>query len=164
MSKPPSVWSARNREHQAYFARLLKPAVRASATTLFDDDQVGQEVVQAWIMQLHDVPQDLLEEGFAVVFGQGITWMPKPGEVRKACADIIAARRRQLAERARALMEACEVCTPDQRGFREVVDAAGVTRLARCVCHTAALALQAEGPAALALPPGRDDQATGSPA
>jgi len=160
--KAPSIWSPRNAQHVAYFSALLKPAVRASATTLFDDAQVGLEVVQAWVMQLHDVPQDVLEEGFAAVFSAGITWMPKPGEVRKACAEVITARRRVLADRARALQEECEECAPDMRGWREVVGDDGVVRMARCMCHKAALALTETAPAALALPPAREDVSAGA--
>lgn len=153
----PSVWNARNGEHQAYFAALLKPAVRASATTLFDDDTVGREVVQAWIMQLHDVPRDILEEGFARVFGLGITWMPKPGEVRAACAAVVDDRRRAVAAQARALMEQCDICSPHNRGWVEVGGPGGHTHVQRCDCYKAAMALGDSQPARLALPPAREE-------
>jgi hypothetical protein len=162
--KGSSIWSARDAQHQAYFAALLKPAVRASATTLFDDETVGREVVQAWIMQLHDVPRDVLEAGFARVFGQGITWMPKPGEVRAACAAVIDDRRRAVAAQARQLMEACEVCTVDHRGWREVTAPDGIARMQRCECHKAAMLLTEAQPARLALPPAREDVTSGSAA
>lgn len=157
-----TLWSARNPQHQAYFASLLKPAVRASGTPLFDDATVGREVVQAWIMQLRDVPSDVLEAGFARVFGQGITWMPKPGEVRAACAAVIDERRRVVAAEARKLMDACEVCTPDHRGWREITGPDGIGRMHRCECHKAAMLLSDAQPARLALPPEREDVTSGS--
>lgn len=158
MANAPSIWNARMVEHQELFARLLKPAVRASASTLFDDDGVGLEVLQAWIMQLHDVPEDVLFEGFATVFSAGITWMPKPGEVRKACATVINDRRKAAAREAQALVAACEDCGGTT--FRFVVDEAGRERVARCDCHRLALQIVDRHPQPLALPPARDEVTT----
>jgi hypothetical protein len=151
-----SIWNPRNVEHLQVFSALLKPAVRASATTLFDDQTVARETVQAWIMQLHDVPEDVLFEGFARVFGQGITWMPRPGDVRKACAALIEERRRAAAVDAQQLIASCEDCGGSK--FRPVVDAQGVTRMTRCECHRRAMALVNQHPDPIALPPA-DDQA-----
>lgn len=152
-----SIWNPRDVAHQQVFSALLKPAVRASMTTLFDDDVVARETVQTWIMQLHDVPEDVLLEGFARVFGQGITWMPRPGDVRRACAAIIDERRAAAAVTAQQLIADCEDCHGSK--FREVVDDAGVTRMARCECHRRAVALVDQHPKPIALPPAADDQA-----
>lgn len=151
-----AIWNPRNLEHLAHFSTLLKPFQRASGTRLFDDQVVATEVVQAWVMSLSDVPADVLEEACARLFREGVTWMPRPGDVRRHCVAIVKERRRALAARAKAITDECEDCHGSL--FVEITDAEGVIRMARCGCHRRGLELLSQAPAALPEPRERDEE------
>lgn len=153
MGSPATIWKPRDPEHVRHFAAYLKPFQRASGSRLFDDPTVTTETVQAWILTLGDVPADVLEEARARVLAEGITWMPRPGDVKRHCVAIVGERIRAIAIEAKALTEQCERCHGS--GWTEV-EIEGYARVTRCGCHAAVMQIMAGAPKALPMPTERD--------
>lgn len=154
----PAIWHHRNIEHVGHFAALIKPLARAAGTAgtrIYDDPQVSAETVQAWILALRDVPADVLEEARNRLLTEGITWMPRPGDLKRHCVAIVAEQRRAIAAEVQALLARCE-CGGHEPGWELVTDAQGVERLRRCRCWRLGQERLAQAPPALALPPARD--------
>jgi hypothetical protein len=149
-----ALWSARTKAHVQHFAAYLKPFQRAAGSRLFDDTDVALETVQAWILTLRDVPADVLEEARSRVLAEGITWMPKPGDVKRHCVAIVNERRRDFLQRAAAAMAACERC---HGSTWTEVELEGHAHVTRCGCHDEAMAIEAKAPKALAAPKAPDE-------
>lgn len=150
-----ALWNARNKAHVQHFASYLKPFMRAAGSPrLFDDAEVALETVQAWILTMRDVPADVLEEARERTLAEGITWMPRPGDVKRHCVAIVGERRRAYLQRAAALIAECEHC---HGSTYTTVTIDGVDHAARCGCHTAALEIEAQAPKALPPPRLRED-------
>ena len=147
-----SVWNQRDLAHVAHFSQLLKPIVRAAGTAgtrIFDDPQVSAETVQAWILTLHDVPADVLEEGRARLLAEGITWMPQPGHLKRHCVAIVNERRRVFEIAAADVRAKCERC---HGSGLITVELDGLDHARKCGCLAEALALLEQRPAALPMP------------
>lgn len=142
-----TLWSAQNPEHvQRFVAHVLAPLIAATRPTDMRSAEVVVDAARAWILCLKDVPADVLTEGVERLLGAGPTWMPRPGDLRVACAGVIAERLAALAPRAAEIRAACEDCHGS--GWREVNGG-----VARCGCHARVLALYDGQPKPLALPP-----------
>jgi hypothetical protein len=147
-----SVWNHRDLEHVRHFSTLLKPIVRAAGTAgtrIFDDAKLSAEVVQAWILSLHDVPADVLEEGRDRLMAEGITWMPQPGHLKRHCVAVVNERRKVFELQAADVRAKCERC----HGSGIVtVELNGLDHARKCGCLADALALLEQRPAALPMP------------
>lgn len=147
-----SVWNHRDLAHVAHFSTLLKPIVRAAGTAgtrIFDDPKVSAEVVQAWILSLHDVPPDVLEEGRNRLMAEGITWMPQPGHLKRHCVAIVNERRKVFELQAAEVRAKCEHC---KGGGFVTVELNGLDHARKCGCLAEAMALLEQRPAALPMP------------
>lgn len=152
MSEP--LWDARTREARAFFiADVLGPLVAATRPADLRSPQAVNDAAAAWILCLKDVPADVLRRGVEALLGAGPKWMPRPGDLREACAADIARLRKAAGERSAAVIAECEDCHGST--WREGSDG----RVARCGCHAHALRLLEGVPAALALPPAPVDEA-----
>lgn len=149
-----AIWNARDKAHVQHFAAYVKPFQRAAGSRLFDDPTVALETVQAWILTLRDVPADVLEEARERVLAEGITWMPRPGDVKRHCVAIVAERIQAKAVEAKALSEGCKLC---HGSTWRTVEIDGVDHVSRCGCHEAAMQVMGTAPKALPAPRERDD-------
>lgn len=145
MSEP--IWDARTREAKAFFiADVLGPLVAATRPPDMRSPQAIADAAAAWILCLKDVPADVLRRGVEALLNAGPKWMPRPGDLREACASEIAAIRRAAGDRGAAVIAECDDCHGST--WRET--AHGVVR---CDCHAHALRLLEGLPPTLALPP-----------
>lgn len=76
---------------------------------------------------LEDVPRALVASAVGAIVRRGVTWMPKPGELKAECARI---RRDERSAAARRHLADC----PHSGHFVEVVAADGVERAERRPC------------------------------
>ncbi len=137
-------WDRHNENDRAQFARFLSPLVIASRTKNF----TGAEAA-VYLLTLKDVPRDILALGVTQLIEAGVTWMPKPGDVKAACAKVIEARRAVAARQAKALQDDC----PDCHGSGWA-NAEGPNAVVACLCKKRALELLKDLPerVMLALP------------
>jgi hypothetical protein len=144
-------WDRQKQADRAEFARFMAPLVTASRTREFT---TAEAIV--YMMTLGDVPRDVLALGVTQLLEQGVTWMPKPGDIKNACASIVDERRATAARQAMALTENC----PDCRGTGWA-DAEGPNAVVRCNCAKRAVELVQAAGAALPrlLPPSGDEAA-----
>ena len=155
MADLPPVWDARTSKAREFFsARVLGPLVIATRPHDLRTPSAIADAATAWILCLKDVPPDVLLRGVESLLAQGPKWMPRPGDLREACAAEIAGLRRDAAARGAAVIAECEACHGST--WRERADG----RVERCDCHAHALRLQDGLPQPLALPPAeREDGA-----
>jgi len=151
-----SFWDRRSADDRRGFAALLAPLIVASRTKDFEGEKAKPQL-HVWMISLHDVPRVVLEDAITALVQRGVTWMPKPGDLRAECAAVVDARRRAVAPAAQALIAECVQC--DGSGWEYVKDAQGVERAQRCGCHRRSMELIAGLPEPIALPPAEDDQA-----
>ena len=122
-------WDFRNKEHLDVFNGLLAPLVLASRSRDFMGESARHQLV-TWVMALDDIPLDVLSAGVQHLLRR-VTWMPRPGELRAACCDIVEERRKNAGRRAKALMANCDQC--EGIGWRfDTVEGVEIAR--RCVC------------------------------
>lgn len=152
-----AIWDARKRESLDFFtAHILAPLIAATRPSELRSGEAVRDAARAWILCLKDVPADILQAGVENLMAAGPTWMPRPGDLRQACAGLITERRREAGLRGQALMADCIQC--DGTGWERIlID--GVERVKKCGCTVRALALLNELPAVLALPPAPDEDA-----
>ena len=151
MSEP--IWDARTREARAFFLTdVLGPLVAATRPADLRSPQAVADAASAWILCLKDVPADVLRRGVESLLSAGPKWMPRPGDLREACASDIAKLRKAASDRSAQVIAECEQCHGST--WREGDDG----RVSRCDCHAHALRLLEGIPAALALPPARESE------
>lgn len=142
-----ALWDARTSEARRFFiAHVLAPLIAATRPADLRSAQAVEDAARAWILCLKDVPADVLERGVEALLSAGPKWMPRPGDLREACAADIAKIRKAAAERGAAVIAECEDC----RGSAWLETDRGMVR---CQCHAHALRLQEGLPSPLALPP-----------
>ncbi len=134
-------WDRRNAEHRARFGGLLAPLVAASRTKDFDGVERATVQLHAWMLSLQDVPADVLEEAIGHLVRRGVTWMPKPGDVKSECAQVVRHRRAHAARRYLATCDHAGYFVENERGQME-----------RCPCFRRAMTAMSEVAAPLALP------------
>lgn len=139
-------WRRDSEEDRKRFALLMAPLVGASRTKTFTRHEGT-----AYILSMQDVPPAILEEAVIALVQQGVTWMPKPGELKAECAKVMAAKRKVAAS---LHLEGCE----HSSHFIEIDG-----RMQRCPCWTRAQQAMADVGQAIALPPSREDSSELAP-
>lgn len=152
--KAPAIWDRRDAAHVRWFGlEVLGPFIASSRDRSFMSGEAVTTAAQMWILALADVPQDVLVAAVEQLVRTGITWMPRPGDLRAACQAVVAERRRLLGARRLELLDAC-TCGGPEPGWELVADTEGpLPRLTRCKCWRAGKALMDQAPATIELPP-----------
>lgn len=134
-----AIWDFRKEEHRDRMGRLISPLIVASQTRAFATPETAKDQLIAWCMSLKDVPAELIHLAVERLMHSGVTWMPRPGDVLAACAEIRLAQRADAARQAKALTEQfCEACQVEHcldchgTGLRE---APGRNHLSKCPCR-----------------------------
>lgn len=147
MAEPTLHWDRMNRDHRERFALLLAPLIAASRTKDYETTEKATVQLHTWMLSLRDVPESVLSEAIANVVNTGVTWMPKPGELKAECAKVMAAKRKAAAQ---MHLESCDHSShfiENERGLLE-----------RCPCWKRAQDAMASVGQTIALPPSREDQ------
>ncbi len=117
MAEPQIYWRRDNEEDRKRFALLMAPLIGASRTKSFTRHEGT-----AYILSMQDVPPAILEAAVEQLVRAGVTWMPKPGDLKAECAKVMAAKRKAAA----ALhLESCD----NDSYFIDIVG-----RMQRCPC------------------------------
>ena len=140
-------WDPRSQADHEAMRDILAPLIVASRDKNFIGQDAAKAQTYAWRLSLADVPRPILKEAITRIVHRGITWMPKPGEVKDECAKVMAAKRQAAFQ---LLIEDC-----DHSSHFEEVDG----RLQRCACWKRAKAAADAVGQAIALPPSREDAA-----
>lgn len=160
MPKAEPVWTVRNADDLNWFLlNVLMPLIAATRPPDLRTDEALAVACRAWLASLPEIPPDVLRAGVARLLASGQTWMPRPGDLRTACAAFVAERRREKAPEAAKLIAECEACHGST--WRELFDTDGRSRgMVRCDCQRAALEALKGLPQPIALPPAeREDGA-----
>lgn len=144
------IWDYRNGAHRDQFLDLLSPLIVASRTRDFATENLAKNQAVAWILSLKDVPMDVLEAGRDRLLARGVNFMPRPGELREACCDVVDERRAFAVTEADRIQAACLVCI-NSKGW-QTVTVNGEEKQARCECWTRARAMLEASDAPLARP------------
>lgn len=153
-----AIWNAREPEHLSLFRReVLAPLIAATRPLDLRTPETVNDAARAWILCLKDVHKEILLAGVEGLLIEGPTWMPKPGDLRRVCADVIVKRRKALKGRADEITELCTMCEKPS-GLAPYTDGDGVLRYKRCECRRRAAALYDGIPEPLALPPAEHEQ------
>lgn len=124
------------------FAALLAPLIAASRCKEFDDPASARTQLHVWMISMADVPRPIVSDAVDRLLSQGVTWMPRPGDVKAVCCDIVDEHRRIATRDANALAADCVQCAGTQ--WVSHTDEAGVERMKRCWCFTRGMELIAE--------------------
>lgn len=133
-------WRRDNEDDRKRFALLMAPLIGASRTKSFTRHEGT-----AYILSMQDVPPAILEAAVEQLVREGVTWMPKPGDLKKTCAEVMAAKRKSAAA---MHLDGCE----HSSHFIEIDG-----RMQRCPCWKRAQEAMANVGQAIALPPSRED-------
>lgn len=98
-------WDRHNEQDRATFAQFLHPLVIASRTKTFTKAEAS-----VYLLTLQDVPREIVALGVSRLIERGITWMPKPGDIKAACCDIVDERRAEAVRKAKSLYGHCDAC------------------------------------------------------
>lgn len=90
-------WDRLNPEHRERFGILLAPLIAASRTKDYETKEKATVQLHTWMLSMRDVPAPILEEAIANLVTAGVTWMPKPGDLKAECAKVMAAKRKLAA-------------------------------------------------------------------
>lgn len=146
--KAPAIWNPREGGHLAWWRRnVLAPLIVATRPPELRTPESVDDACRAWILSLPEVPEGVLVAGVGrllTTLGAN-AWMPKPGDLRAACAAVVKAQRAAVGPAAAQLIADC----PDCHGSTWKETPEGVRR---CGCHAAALRLSEGLPALIALP------------
>lgn len=124
-------WDRHHASDRIQFAKFLDPLVIASRTKNFTTAEAS-----VYLLTLQDVPHEILAHAVTRLIQAGITWMPKPGDIKQACCDVVDDRRKQAALQAKALTDDCPDCHGS--GWR---DTEGPNAVEKCTCVKRALDL-----------------------
>ena len=133
-------WNRDREPDRIAFARAIAPLVAASRTKTFTRPEAT-----AYMLSMQDVPPAILEEAVAALLQRGVDWMPKPGDLKKECAVVMATKRKAAAARH---LEDCE----HSSHFIEING-----KNERCPCWKRAQQAMADVGQAITLPPSRED-------
>jgi hypothetical protein len=137
----PVFWRRDDEDDRKRFATLLLPLVGASRTKSFTRAEGT-----AYILSMQDVPPAILEEAVVRLVRAGVTWMPKPGDLKTECAKVMAEKR------ATAARLHLSECTHSSHWIE--IDG----KLQRCPCWTRAQQAMLDVGHQIALPPKEDDE------
>lgn len=138
-----AFWNPHDETDRDAMRDLLVPLIIASRCRDFIDKTMARAQTYTWCVTMRDVPREILALAIERIVGGGVTWMPKPGEVKKICHDIIAAKQ---AEARRGALAKCK-----HSGHWITTNVDGVERMKRCACWERGeqLALKVAPPIAL---------------
>lgn len=139
-------WNVRSEDDHQAMAELLAPLIVASRDRSFIDRQAARAQTYAWRLTLAEVPRPIVKAAITRLVARGVTWMPKPGDVKKECAAVVEETRKQL--RARILAD----CTHSSQW----VD--GDRGLERCPCWKRLQTALASVDRPIELPPSREER------
>lgn len=139
-------WDVRDEADHELMAQLLAPLIVASRDRSFIDRRAAKAQTYAWRLTLAEVPKPIVAAAIDRLVARGVTWMPKPGDVKKECAAVVEEKRKQL--RTQILTD----CTHSSQW----VD--GDRGLERCPCWKRLQAALAEVERPIALPPSREER------
>lgn len=131
-------WNRHNNNDRRAFAELLKPLVIASRLKTSAKLEFTASETSTYMLTLDDVPHQILIDAISKLLRDGITWMPRPGDIKAACADVVDAARRLAQERAKEFQQNCTVCAKD--GW-ERLSVKGQWTVRRCECWRRGIAL-----------------------
>lgn len=153
-----SRWRFDDPTHRHLFGQLLAPLIAAAGSLEirnWRDEAYSRTQLRTWMLTMGDVGEPLLRQAIDRVVQTGVTWMPRPGDVKAVCCDIRDELRAEAARRAKTLSVDCAQCDGSQ--WVSLLDADGETEIVkRCWCFTRGLELVAEAGEPLkrpALPP-----------
>lgn len=135
-----TFWNRDSEPDRKKFALILAPLVGASRTKSFTRHEGT-----AYILSMQDVSPEILTAAVESLVRQGVTWMPKPGDLKAECAKVMADKRKAAAAKH---LEDC-----DHSSHWIEIDG----RLQRCPCWKRAQQAMADVGQAIALPPSRED-------
>lgn len=124
MADAVAHWDRMKPDHREKFAVMLAPLIAASRTKDYETVEKATVQLHTWMISMRDVAPDVLAEAIDVMVNRGVTWMPKPGELKAECAKVIAKRRAAAAK----LHADCSTC----HGSRWIHTPQGEVR---CGCH-----------------------------
>lgn len=145
MADPTVIWDRMNSDHRARFAMLLAPLIAASRTKDYETTEKATVQLHTWMISMREVPESILSESIANLVNAGVTWMPKPGDLKAECAKVMAAKRKAAAA---VHLEDCD----HSSHFIEIDG-----KNERCPCWKRAQQAMACVGQAIALPPSRED-------
>lgn len=141
-----AFWDPRSDVDHAAMRDLLAPLIVASRDRSFIERAGAKAQTYTWRISLADVPRPILEEAITRLVQRGVTWMPKPGDVKQECAKVMAEKRKAAA--------AVHLADCDHSSHFIEID--GWMR--RCACWKRAQQAMAQVGQAIALPPSREDR------
>ena len=133
-------WRRDSEDDRKKFALILAPLVGASRTKSFTRHEGT-----AYILSMQDVPPEILAAAVESLVQAGVTWMPKPGDLKAECAKVMAAKRKAVAA---IHLEGCD------HSSHWIESDAG---LERCPCWKRAQDAMAAVGQAIVLPASRED-------
>jgi hypothetical protein len=152
------IWNPREKKHRdCFIANVLAPLIAATRPTELRTEQAVEDAARAWILSLPEVPAEVLEAGVARLLETGTSWMPRPADLRIACAAVVAERHKALAPKAAEIVAECLQCMGTT--WETVKGEDGIERVKRCGCKARVLALYEGLPEPIALPPAPEDAA-----
>jgi hypothetical protein len=145
MSNETVFWDVRSDDDHALMARFLAPLIVASQNRNFIDKQAAKAQTYAWRLTLADVPKPIVEQAIANLVARGVTWMPKPGDVKKECAEVVNQKRKLVRQ------HFLESCTHSSQWIE------GERGLERCPCWLGMQKALEQVDRPIELPPSRED-------
>lgn len=144
MAEP--IWDRMNADHRERFGVLLAPLIAASRTKDYETKEKATVQLHTWMISMSDVPEVILTEAIANLVNAGVTFMPKPGEVKAACAAVVAKKRKAVRE------HFLSACTHDSHW----IDGPNGS-VSRCPCWVGLQKALEQVEKPIALPPSRED-------
>ncbi len=139
VAEKPRYWDRHSDADRTQFARFLDPLVIAAwPSPEMRRKHFSKVEAQVYMITLLDVPREILALGVTKLLEDGVTWMPKPGDIKAACADVVDSRRKVLAEQAQRMLTDCGDC--QGTGWR---NAEGPNAVESCSCKKRAAQLMA---------------------
>lgn len=96
MTTPQPFWDVRSDADHQLMAHLLAPLIVASRDRNFIDQKAAKAQTYAWRLTLADVPKPIVGQAIDNLVARGVTWMPKPGDVKAECARVVEQKRKIL--------------------------------------------------------------------
>lgn len=140
MADKPLFWDRHNAQDRAAFVRFIEPlAVAAWPSPEMRQKHFNAASALVYMLTLQDVPRDVLALGVTQLLQDGVTWMPRPGDVKQACCDVVDQRRAFAVREAQQVQDRCLICV-DSKGWM-TVHVNGAEKVDRCDCWKRAKAI-----------------------
>jgi uncharacterized Zn-binding protein involved in type VI secretion len=127
-------WNRHDEGDRVAFVQYLAPLVTASRTKTFTKAEAS-----VYLLTLQDVPRDALALAVTRLIENGITWMPRPGDIKTVCCAVVDERRALVNVTAQKIQGDCLQCV-HSKGWMEVT-VNGIAAMDHCDCWRRAKAL-----------------------